>query len=67
MELDAIEQRVVVDRAGVGGTAPEGLEAENYEAASERIFPFLVRDFTRDVVADLRRDDVVAAIAAIPR
>jgi len=48
-------------------SAPEGFEAENYEAASERIFPFLVRDFTRDVVADLKRDDVVAAIAAIPR
>jgi hypothetical protein len=45
-------------------SAPDGFEAENYEAASEQIFPFLVRDFTRDIVADLARDDVAAAIVA---
>lgn len=43
-------------------SAPGLFEAENYEAASQRLFPFLVRDFTRQLVADLARDDVAAAI-----
>lgn len=43
-------------------SAPGLFEAENYEAAGARLFPFLVRDFTRQIVADLARDEVAEAL-----
>ncbi len=63
-ELDECDRRILPPTTL---SAPGSLLTENMEAAASRIFPFLVRGFTREIVADLASGDGRAALAAAGR